>query len=653
MSAPSDPEAGLREEASVPSGQNGGLVCLPASGTVLGDRYRLLEAIDTESYLAEDLALHQRVTVRKATVTERPGMESWRERVLQLVSARHPNFLNILDWIPEGSIDFVVTECAKGNSVAELLKQCPALGLDDAVGLLRALGGALDLTAAFACHPNPLSTRGLFVEAGDQVDGQVDLKVLSSDPEFRIKIDAWQLVKLDHDVTRPLVTFLEKGGSRGLAVQQAALLVYELLGGEEPQEGEIKGWFKPSPGLTDAANSILYGSLQGWPLFDSSESFFQALDSANRATSENVLDPADEPVPVLELASYSAPSARSNFRRRRLNRRTMVFSTLATAGLGFIAVALTFLLSGHHQEATELKSEAAQSGVVSLRSEPSGATVHLDGSDLGHTPIIRRSLPPGNHELAVSLPSFQERDLQIEVNAGEGQDLGNIVLRQIGGELLLDADLPGTAYEVTGADKKSFTGVTPAKLERLDPGSYAVHLRPEGWPEYQETVQISSGESVSVDHPFAALSSPVNPSTSDAASSDSDALTDAPATGQSQPDATLEHTRERLAKAPLESRSRSLHKAPLTKSETIKRFDAEWDGKENAIERQISAIDQRIAVASGEKKNRLKVWKKYLGQRKHYVRELRRYNEYALRREWDEKHGTGTIFDSIRDALGI
>jgi hypothetical protein len=654
MSAPSDPEAGLREaQTSVPLGQDGGLVRLPAPGTVLGDRYRLLEAIDTESYLAEDLALYQRVTVRKATVSERPGMEGWRERVLQLVSARHPNFLNILDWIPEGSIDFVVTECAKGDSVAELLKQRPALGLDDAVGLLRGLDGALDLTAAFACHPNPLSTRGLFVETGDQVDGQADLKVLSSDPQFRIKIDAWQLVKLDHDVARPLVTSLEKGGSRGLAVQQAALLLYELLGGEEPQEGEINHWFKPSPGVSDAANSILYGSLQGWPLFDSSESFFQALESANTATSENVLDPADEPMPGLELASYSAPSARSNFRRSRLNRRTMVFSALATAGLGFIAVALTFLLAGHHQEATEPKSETALGGVVSLRSEPSGATVHLDGSELGHTPLIRRSLPPGNHELAVSLPNFQERDLQIEVNAGEGQDLGNIVLRQIGGELLLDADLPETPYEVTGADNKSLTGVTPAKLERLDPGSYTVHLRPEGWPEYQETVQISSGESVSIDHPFAALSSPITPSASDATSSEPETVADAAATAQSQPDATSEPTREPLAKAPLESRARSLHKVPLTKSETIKRFDAEWDGKENAIQRQISAIDQRIAVASGEKKDRLKAWKRYLGQRKHYVRQLRRYNEYALRREWDEKHGTGTIFDSIRDALGI
>jgi hypothetical protein len=618
--------------------------------TVLGDRYRLVEAIDRESYAADDLALHQRVIVRKALLSDRAGTESWRERVLQLASARHPNFLNILDWIRDGAVDFVVTECAKGDSVAELLKQRPALGLDDALSLLRALGGALDLTAAFACHPNSLSTRGLLVETGDRLDDGVDLKVLSSGPQFQIKIDGWELVRPGEDVTRPLVTSLERGGSRGLAVQQAALLVYELLGGEKAQEGEIKGWFKPSPRLTDAANSILYGSLQGWPLFDSSESLFQALESANQVTKENKLEPTDEGVPPLELATCSAPLAGSNFRRRKPNRRAVAFPTVATAVLGFVAVALTFLMRDRHPAVAERKSETSPSGVVSMRSEPSGATVRLDGSELGHTPIVRRSLPPGSHQLAVSLPSFQEQDLQIEVNAGEGQDLGSIVLRQIGGELSLSADLPGTTYEVTGAGQERFSGVTPAKLERLDPGTYTVHLRPEGWAEYEETVRISSGQSVTIDHPFAALSSPVPPAASDASGTDSDEVSDVPSTAQVQPSGGAP---EHIAKAPLESRARFLHKSALTKSETIKRFDAEWDEKENAIQRQISAVDQRIAVASGEKRNRLKAWRKYLGQRKHYVQQLRRYNEYALRREWNEQHGTSTIFDSIRVALGI
>lgn len=648
MSTSPDPQAGSREDqTSVPSGRNGSLVRLPITGTVLADRYRVVEAIDSESFAADDLALHQRVIVRKAVLNGRPGVESWRERVLQLASARHPSFLNILDWIPEGSIDFVVTERAKGHSVAELLRERPTFVLEDVLRLLEPLGGALDLTVAFTCHPNSLSTRGLFVETGDAQDDRDGLKIISDWPQFRTKIDVWELVKPGADVAGPLVNSLEKGGLRGLAVQQAALLVYEILGGERVQEGEIKRWFKPVPGLTDAANSILYGSLQGWPLFDGCESFFQALESANQVTNPTELESTSEALPALELAAYSAPSAKSSSMKKRPRRRAIALSTIATAVAGFVGVASIFLMQNRHPEAALLKPGITQRGEVTLESEPSGAIVRLDGSEFGRTPLVRRTLPPGSHQIALSLPSFQERNLQIEVSAGEGQDLGNIVLHQIGGELSLAADLPGTAYEVVGAGEKRFTGVTPAKLDRLDSGSYTVHLRPEGWPEYEETVQISPGQSISIDHPFAAISPPETPAPSDtieSASATTSTVEVHPSNVAANRVRASFETRPRLAAQP---------KAPLTKGETFKRFDAEWDGKEGAIERQISAIDRRIAVASGDKKNRLKAWKKYLGQRRHYVRELRRYKEYVMRRDWNEQHGTATIFDTIRVALGI
>lgn len=670
MSTSPDPQAGLREDQStVPSGQNGSLVKSPIAGTVLGDRYRVVEAIDPEGLAADDLALHRRVVVRTAMLADRPGTEGWRERVLQLASARHPNFLNIMDWVLDASIDFVITECARGRSVAELLKEHPALGFKEVLQLLRPLGGALDLTAAFTCHPNSLSTRGLFVEAEDPNHDPADLKAVSDGPRYRIRIDAWELVKPSEDVAKPLVTALEKGASRGLAVQQAALLAYELLGGEKVQQDEIKGSFKPVPRLTDAANSILYGCLQGWPLFDSSESFLQALESANKVTEAKELELSDEVQPWVELATYPGSSVSRTSRRRRPVSRAVAVSMLTATTLGFVGMASTFLLWDHHPKAARVKSEMTQSGVVSLASEPTGATVRLDGSEFGHTPIVRRPLPPGTHQLTVSLPSFQERDLQVEVSPGEGEDLGNIGLRQIGGELVLKADLPGTAYEVMGAGEKRFTGVTPAKLEQLDPGSYTVRLHPEGWPEYEERVEVSAGQSISVDHPFAVNSSPETPTASDASGPASDnssgPASDTASSGPASDTASTEETepsnvvvdrmRASFTRAPFESHERlaTQHKAPLTKTETLKRFDAEWDGKETAIQRQILSIDKRIAVASGEKRDHLKAWKKYLGQKKHYVRELRRYNEYALRREWNERHGTVTIFDTLRDALGI
>jgi hypothetical protein len=60
----------------------------------------------------------------------------------------------------------------------------------------------------------------------------------------------------------------------------AALLTYELPGGETKKDGEVKRWFKPVNGLGDAGNSILYRGLQGSPLFESSGCFFHKLKSA-------------------------------------------------------------------------------------------------------------------------------------------------------------------------------------------------------------------------------------------------------------------------------------------------------------------------------------------------------------------------------------
>jgi hypothetical protein len=70
--------------------------------------------------------------------------------------------------------------------------------------------------------------------------------------------------------------------------------------------------------------------------------------------------------------------------------------------------------------------------------------------------------------------------------------------RQVGGDLLLDANRLGTPFEVVGLNGKRFTGETPARPEQLNPGSYTVYLRPGASPEYEQTVQISCGQADSV-----------------------------------------------------------------------------------------------------------------------------------------------------------
>jgi hypothetical protein len=252
------------------------------AGTVLAGRYKVLETIDVDSHKAHDLALDQTVTVRSALLASPQDQDIWRQKVRQLALVRNASFLNVIDLVSEKSSDFVITEAPQGQSIADLLKERSRFAPEDVLALLTPLAGALDLAASFACCENSISARWLFAEARRSSvvnSGERSLSELSS---FFVKMDLWEFVRPRKDIEWPLPASKAKGGgSRRLAVQQAALLSYELLGGKRKNgEGRLKRWFEQVNGLGDAGNAVLYRGLQGSPLFESSDRFFQRLKSA-------------------------------------------------------------------------------------------------------------------------------------------------------------------------------------------------------------------------------------------------------------------------------------------------------------------------------------------------------------------------------------
>src|SRR3984893_2916530 len=251
-------------------------------GTILAARYKVLETIDVDSFKAHDLTLDQTVTVRKALLTSPQDRDIWHQKARQLALVRNASFLNVIDVVCEKSSDFVITECPQGQSIADLLKERSRFDPEDVLALVLPLAGALDLAASFACCANSISARWLFAETRRSFAVNSGERSLSELPPFSVKIDVWELVKPRKNIEWPFPTSkAQSGGSKGLAVRQAALITYELLGGEEQKrEGEVKRWFKPVNGLGDAANAILYRGLQGSPLFERSGCFFQRLKSA-------------------------------------------------------------------------------------------------------------------------------------------------------------------------------------------------------------------------------------------------------------------------------------------------------------------------------------------------------------------------------------
>lgn len=101
--------------------------------------------------------------------------------------------------------------------------------------------------------------------------------------------------------------------------------------------------------------------------------------------------------------------SRSTRPRMRTRATAAALSALLASGYPGIAVA------GEPQEA------AATDAVLSVATEPAGATVYVDGQAHGATPVELKHLTPGDHRLRVVKPGYLENSRVLNVRAGRPQ----------------------------------------------------------------------------------------------------------------------------------------------------------------------------------------------------------------------------------------
>jgi hypothetical protein len=393
------------DKTNLRSDYEGKMTGLSLAGTVLARRYKILERMEGDSFKAHDLALDQTVTVRQAMPTSPRDGDAWCQKIQQLVLIRNPNFLNVLDVVFDKSSGFVITERARGRSFGELLRERSRFELEDVLRLMTPLAGSLDFAATLTCCPNPISPCWLFTETRRSFAVDAEQRPLSEWPPFFVKMDVWELVRPKKNIEWPFLSSkAQSGGSRGLAVRQAALLTYELLGGEKKKEGEVKRWFKPVNELGDAGNSILYDALQGSPLFETSESFFHKLESALRSDAG---ESRALPAPALQTPEHPAlPGAHDVI--KRLDRDTMWVATGLLGAVIFAALVLALLEC--HPKADDLAKEASQtSGSLLLNANPT-------------TPSnVVGSIEKSTGEIASGQATSVDRGLTPEISHHNGQ----------------------------------------------------------------------------------------------------------------------------------------------------------------------------------------------------------------------------------------
>ena len=125
---------------------------------------------------------------------------------------------------------------------------------------------------------------------------------------------------------------------------------------------------------------------------------------------------------------------------------------------------------------------------LTVATSPANATVSLDGTAAGSTPLEYR-VEAGDRVIEIRRQGFKTFSSRFQVTAGESVDLGLIRLVPLDGRLAVVSDPSGATVTVNGV----FRGTTPLELN-LPPGNtYKVTASMAGRSTFSTGVEISSG----------------------------------------------------------------------------------------------------------------------------------------------------------------
>jgi serine/threonine protein kinase len=501
-----------------------------STGQIIANRYEVRQrwAADDSVFQAVDLQNQQPVGLRVFLPNSDPREA---ESFYFLRDIRHPNLVQILDVAYYEHTLVLVSEWVHGFTLQELLRVRRELPWPEVLVLVRPFASVLDFLTDRQDLKGVITLRKTYVGfSADTADVEsLQHSLLSSWPTYSVKVDTLDLCT-DLQPAEPTET-LVTGSNLVFSdhpIRQLAALLYELLGGAPNPSGSAAGTsrFAPLPKLTENGNSVLRRALLDPDYFPSAVDFFAELERFNRrdfhseamkfaiespraplappltvATApplaQREVTPAQNPTPAASPRGTQvseAPSPPPPQRRR--SPLVFLLGGVAAVGLGFLGYKVFERFS------PGVATPNAVSGTFSVSSSPTGATVRWQGQELGTTPLAKYALPPGDQTVELVLPNYVTRPIEFAVKEGGAVDLGVINLISESGKIKVVTNPSGVAFQILGPDQKTFSGKTPATIEDLSVGKYRISLSQPGWPDYSETVDLTSKNPVEITHDF-------------------------------------------------------------------------------------------------------------------------------------------------------
>lgn len=134
------------------------------------------------------------------------------------------------------------------------------------------------------------------------------------------------------------------------------------------------------------------------------------------------------------------------------------------------------------------RRDVPSTGSLRVTAEIDGATVHVDGQEVGPAPYEGADLRAGRHEVKVTKQGYVDYVEIVRVRGGEVSNL-NVTLDALPPSLRIVSDVPGATVFLD----RNYIGATPVDIDTVEPGEHQLTVSADGYDMYSETFTVTTG----------------------------------------------------------------------------------------------------------------------------------------------------------------
>ncbi|MBC8552808.1 MAG: PEGA domain-containing protein, partial [Candidatus Brocadiales bacterium] len=134
-----------------------------------------------------------------------------------------------------------------------------------------------------------------------------------------------------------------------------------------------------------------------------------------------------------------------------------------------------------------------KAGSININSNPSNATIHIDGKKVGETPETITDLSPGMHLVEVIMAGYEIWSESVDVR-GDMENTLTAKLQEITGSI----DIKSNPSEATIYLDGEKIATTPDSLQSVAIGMHEVEIKMEGYAEWKKTLNVKKGKEITL-----------------------------------------------------------------------------------------------------------------------------------------------------------